>query len=107
MDKKIKNAILMLGLYLLVFGIGFRSGGAYVRMKNRITVERIAMPLPPPEIQKYFIVNNHDYGTYRVTDFALINDLDVIIKMFKNEKLRPLLKKLDIEIYSESGEKLY
>jgi len=105
MDKKVKTTVLLLTLYLLVFSIGFKSGGSYVRMK-RFEVERIELPAPP-KVENFYIVEKCDYGTYKSVAFQEVTDSNAIIKMYMNAKLRPLLKRRDIEIYNETGERIY
>lgn len=108
MGKKTKTAILLLTLYLLVFWIGFKSGGSYIRMK-RFDVEKIALPVLPTDLKAeiFYIVEKYDYGNYRSVVFRDVSGADTIIKMYMNEKLKPLLKLRDIEIYKETGERIY
>lgn len=103
MDKKIKTAILMLVVYLFVFGIGFKSGAAYLRMQRKVQVERILVRDYP----EFYIVENHNYGSYSSVTFEKANKDSLIIDMFMNEKLRPLLKARDIKIYKPTGEQVY
>ena len=103
MDKKTKAAILMLAVYLLVFGVGFKSGAAYLRMQRKVEVEKIFVPDYP----QFYIVEKHDYGTYSNTTFEKGDKNNTIIEIFMNEKLRPLLKLRDLQIYKSTGEKVY
>jgi hypothetical protein len=103
MDKKTKAAILMLGVYLLVFGVGFKSGTAYLRMQRKVQVERIVVPDYP----QFYVVERHDHGSYSSVTFEKANKGDAIIEIFMNEKLRPLLKLRDIKIYKPTGEQVY
>lgn len=103
MDKKTKTAILMLGVYLLVFGVGFKSGAAYLRMQRNVQAERIVVPAYP----QFYIVERHDYGTYSNVTFEKADKNTAIIEIFMNEKLKPLLKLRDIKIYQSSGEQVY
>lgn len=106
MDKKTKNIILFLCAYLLIFWIGFKSGVAYVRMQNKVQVEKIEVPAPQPP-PSYYIVEKYDYGNYSNVSFTEVYDNNPIIKIFMNEKLRPLLKTRNIEIYKMDGERIY
>lgn len=103
MDKKIKIAILLLSVYLIVFWIGFKSGTIYLRMQRKVQVERIVMP----EYPQFYIVEKHDHGTYSDVTFDKANASDPIVEIFMNEKLRPLLKLRDIKIYKSTGEQVY
>lgn len=107
MDKKTKNVILFLCAYLLIFWIGFKSGAAYLRMHNKVQVEKIEIPVPPPPQPMYLIVEKRDYGSYSNVDFTQVWEDNPIIKIFMNEKLRPLLKSRNIEIYRMNGERVY
>lgn len=108
MDKKIKGVILFLGAYLLVFWIGFKSGTIYLRTQNKVQVERIEIPAPPPPVSTlFYLVERRNYGSYSAVNVDEISADSVTMKMFKNEKLRPLLKLRDIEIYDVNGEKIY
>lgn len=103
MDKKIKTAILMLAVYLLVFGVGFKSGAAYLRMQRKVEIERVVVPDYP----QFYVVEKHDRGTYSDVTFEKANAGSPIIEIFMNEKLRPLLKLRDIKIYKQTGEQVY
>lgn len=108
MAKRIKIAVLLLAIYLVVFVIGFKSGAMYFRMK-KVETERIALP---PPFERFFIIErtgDRDDKGYVNASFREANPDDVIIKMFKNEKMRPLLKSGDreIEIYNSTGERIY
>lgn len=109
MAKKIKIAVLMLLAYLIVFGIGFKSGAAYLRMQKKIEVEKIeiAIPYNTPLPDIYYVVEKTNKGGYSEVTFRKVDDHDDLIHMLKNEKLRPLLKLRDLEIYRESGERIY
>lgn len=103
MDKKTKTAILMLGAYLLVFAVGFKSGAAYLRMQRKVQAERIVIPDYP----QFYVVERHNYGSYSNVTFERADKNDAIIEIFMNEKLRPLLKLRDIKIYKSTGEQVY
>lgn len=109
MLKKVKIAVILVGIYLIVFWIGFRAGGMYLRMQNKVQVERIEIPVvePPPAPASFYLVERYNRGSYSSVDVSEISETSTTIKMFKNEKLRPLLKLRDIEIYNDSGEKIY
>lgn len=103
MDKKVKIAIVMVLVYLVVFFIGFKSGSIYTRMKNEIAVEKIVLPDYP----QYFIVETQEYGTSRVVTFNKADKNDVVIEMFMNAKLRHLLEMRDLKIFTSDGEQVY
>ena len=103
MDKKAKIALLILGAYILIFWVGFKSGTTYARMQKKIQFERIEVPAAPC----FYVVERQDYGNYSRVTFDAVGDSNAIIKMFMNEKLRPLLKSRDIQIYKETGERVY
>lgn len=108
MNKKTQAVILFLGAYLLVFWVGFKSGSIYLRMKNKIEVEKIQLPgnIVPPTI--YCIVEKHNYGNFSTVSFQEASRQDTIMKIFFNEKLRHLLKLRDIKIYNQdTGEQVY
>ena len=107
MGKKIKIAILMLGIYLLVFGIGFKSGNMYFRMQKRIQLEKIELPTPATPPPPYYIIEKTNYGSYTVSTFNKATNEEVIILILMNEKLRPLLKLRDLQIYKSTGERIY
>lgn len=106
MDKKVKNVILFLCAYLLVFWIGFKSGAIYVRMRHKVQVEKIEVPAAPTPIS-YYIIEKNNYGSYSSVNYIEAGEDHTMIKMLKNEKLRPLLKVRDIEIYKADGERVY
>ena len=108
MDKKAKALILFFGAYLLVFWIGFKSGTIYLRMQNKLQVEMIDIARPPSSPLTYYIVEKRDFGSYSNVIFQEVGEDDIIMKMFMNEKTRPLLKYRDIKIYNRTtGEQLY
>jgi len=107
MDKKIKIGLLLLGIYMLVFGVGFKVGAMYLRMQNRIRIESIEIPASKQQSDRYFIITRNNYGSYSQTDFVDADEGNVMIKIFKNEALRPLLKSRDMEIYKDTGERIY
>lgn len=113
MDKKIKIGLILLGVYILVFGIGYKSGAMYARMArvnliNEIDkINEMDKASSPPPLPEYFTVTNYNYGSYTATGFECVDDNNVLIKMFKNEKLRPLLKARDMKIYKDTGERIY
>lgn len=107
MDKKTKAIILFLGAYMLVFWIGFKSGTIYLRMKNRVQVEKVVTVVPPAPPQ-FYIVEKRDYGSYSAVTYESGDEgNNTIIQMFMNEKVRPLLKSRNIKIYKSTGEQVY
>lgn len=93
----------MLLVYVLALWIGFRSGEIYNRMKNKVQIEKIAVTsLTQPKI--FFVVEKKDNGD---VEFSKAGEEDVIIKFLYNEKLKPLLKRKDIEIYDSKGARIY
>ncbi len=107
MDKKTKNVVILLCAYLLIFWIGFKSGAAYLRMQNKVQVEMIEIPTPPPPLPMYYVIEKRDYGSYSNVEFTQALEDNPIIKIFMNEKMRPLLKARNIEIYKADGERIY
>ena len=114
MSEKTKRVMMFLAVYILIFWIGFKSGGIYQASKIRITAfntgKTQAATLDLPDVREnreYYIVEKFNYGTYTVVDFTESGKGHVIMKIFFNEKLRPLLKLRDIEIYTDTGDRLY
>lgn len=110
MAKKFKVAVILLAVYLAVFAVGFKSGSIYVRMKKKVDVERVEIPrppAPPPLSDAFYIIERTDFGNYTKVTFERGMKDDVIIDMFLNEKLRPLLKARNLEIYNQEGERVY
>lgn len=112
MRKKIKIAILLIGIYLIVFWIGFKSGGIYLRMHNKIQAEKIEIAMQqeaPPEAPPidFLLVEKINYDKYSTVNFEELHPVSIIMKIFNNEKLRPLLKLRNIEIYKGDGERIY
>jgi len=100
MQKSIKKIAVYVSIYLIVFFIGLRSGEIYYR--------NIANRTPQPiENSSYYLIENYNYGTYKQSVISEIDDSNIIIKLLRDEKLKPLLKKRDIEIYDKNGERLY
>ncbi len=56
MGKKIKIAVIALVVYMLVFSVGFKSGEAYLRMKQPMKFEKIMIPPPSSAPNSYYIV---------------------------------------------------
>ena len=109
MGKKIKTIFLLLSVYLLVFWVGFKSGSIRARMQKRIQVEKVEVAVTPatPRPEVFYVFEKHDYGNYRSETIEEAYSNSPIIKVFMNEKLRHLLKDRDMQIYKESGERLY
>ena len=103
MDKRLKNLVILLLVYGLVFWLGFRSGEIYNRVKKGMQVEKIRIPTE----SSYYAVEEKDFGTYRTVDFYELGDTNVIIKFLFNENLKPLLKLRNIKIYDSKGERIY
>ena len=106
MDKKIRNIVIFSCVYLLIFWIGFKSGAAYLRMQNKIRVEKIEIPEPPPPVF-YYVVEKNNYGSYSNVNIVEVKKDNTLMKIFFNDKLRPLLKTRDIEIYTMDGDRIY
>lgn len=115
MDKARRVVIVCL-VYFLVFWIGLKSGEAYYRMRNKLEADKQRLLSPPapvlPEPVKpgprvYFTVERFDRGNYTTVNFEEISETSPIIKFLSNEKLKPLLKLRDIQIYAETGERVY
>lgn len=107
MGSKIKMAILIFLVYLLVFVVGFKSGTSYLRMQRKIQIEKIEVPAQPPPPPLYIIFEKRDYGAYAHEEITQVYEHDPIIKVLKNEKMRPLLKSRNMQIYTETGDRVY
>jgi len=108
MLKKIKIGILLLVVYLLVYGVGYKSGVAFMRMKHGVRAETIQIMAQPVQPTSYFIVETveTDYGDR--TTFLEVNENDVLIRILNNPLMKHLLKMRRLEIYkSDTGERLY
>lgn len=105
MSKKTRTVILFLIGYTIALLVGFRSGEVYNRMKNRVMVEKVEMPAEPTRVvNRYYAVEISRGNDASYSEFS---ENDVLIKIFNNEKLRPLLKLKNIQIYNKDGERLY
>lgn len=107
MENKKRNIVIFIGAYLLVFWVGFNSGSIYSRMHKTMKFEQVelAKAVTPPAV--YYVLENKDYGNYKAVTFNEIYENDILIKMLKNEKLKPLLKERDMSIYDAEGNKIY
>ena len=108
MDK-IRKVLLLLLVYALIFWIGFRIGEINNRVKRGFQVrDPEAIVVNDSRTQDYYyLVEDMDYGTYKYTNISEVAGNNAIIKFLYNEKLKPLLKKKNLKIYSASGEELY
>lgn len=109
MDKKMTKsikAVMLLGIYILLFWVGFRSGEIYNRMRNKLKIEKVVIHQLPPE-KLYYIVETYYNKGYKETGFEMATDNDVRIKFFLNKKMRPLLRLRDIKIYTQKGDRIY
>ena len=108
MDKKYSRLALMLGVYIFLFWIGFKTGAVHTRMKNRINVETIKIPqIVKPEDKTYYIVERIDAVCHKDAVFTRTDERHPIIRFFLNKKLKPLLKLKDIEIFDDNGDRIY
>ena len=108
MGKKIKTALLLLAVYLLVFWVGFKSGTVFQRMQNKMQVEKVEIATPPNlSARLFYVVEKIDYGSYSRETVEEVNADNPIIRICTNEKLRPLLKSRDVKIYNGDGERVY
>jgi hypothetical protein len=103
MDNKRRQVILFIIAYALVFVVGFRAGEIYNRMKRGYKAEGIVVPVQG----SYYVVEERDYGTYRYTDIFECGTDHVLIKCLLTEKLKPLLKSKNIQIYDMNGDRVY
>ena len=101
MAEKIRKMLMAMAVLALVFWAGYKTGEVLARMKT-VPVERIA-----PAPKRFFIVEKHNVGSYSYVTFEETGEENPTIKFFFNEKLRPLLKLRDIEIYTDKGDKIY
>lgn len=105
MDK-IRKIVLLLGVYLLIFWIGFKVGEAKHRMtsdmeekKERLVQERL--------VQEYYIVEKNNCGNCSSVSFQHANENSSIMRFYLNPKLRSLLKLGDVQIYTPEGKRIY
>ena len=101
--KRMRKVILFMVIYVSIFWIGFKFGEVHVRDTNSVKLREIM----PPKPQLYYVVEKVNFGDYRRTQIETMTDANLIIRLFKNEKLKHLLKLLDVQIYTEKGERLY
>ena len=108
MSEKIRRVIIFFIVYGLIFWIGFKTGVIQNRMKNKVIIEKMLIKQEEvAENPAYYIVEKYNYGTYSQVAFRLETENDLTIKIFLNEKLKPLLKLRDIQIYTTEGEQVY
>ena len=103
MEKKVRNVVLLLALYVLIFIVGFRAGEIYNRMKRGFKAEKVVVPIS----DIYYVVEDRDYGTYRYTDFRECGSGDPLIQFLYNENLKPILGEKKLRIYKSSGDRIY
>jgi len=99
MDK-IRKALLLVLIYLVIFWVGFRSGEIHYRTKKFSASQKIS-------IQDYYIIETFHYGSHTIANFYRANEEDIVIKFLKDENLRPLLKMRDLKIYTPEGKRIY
>ena len=108
MDKKYSRLALMLGVYVILFLIGFKTGAVHTRMKKRIDVETIKIPqIENLQDKAYYIVERIDADCHKDAVFIRTDERHPIIQFFLNEKLKPFLRLKDIEIFDDKGDKIY
>ena len=59
--------------------------------------------IPSSYIKTYYVVEKDDKGVV----FSEVNESYSVIRFYLNEKLRPLLKLRDIQIYDSNGNRIY
>jgi hypothetical protein len=111
MDK-IRKVILLIGIYFLIFWIGFKSGESHFRMVKKMEEQQAKLAIPvtapvPEKIRQFYIVEKRFYGTHSIITFDRVNENHEVIAFFLNRKLRPLLKLRDIKIYTQEGDRIY
>lgn len=110
MDK-LRKAVLFFCIYFLIFWIGLKSGEGYYRMKTNLEEQKARLHVVPAPalipLKSFYIVEKHDHGTYSTVSFSLIDEKDPVMHFLFNEKLRPLLKLRDLQIYTKDGERIY
>ncbi len=103
MAEKIRKFILVFVAVFIVFWIGFKSGVVSSRISNKLRMEAIKIPYR----ETFFIVETVGEGDSKRVTYSGVPESDVIILFYQNEKLRPLLKLRDIQIYKDSGDRIY
>jgi hypothetical protein len=101
--NKTRKTLLFLLIYIIIFWLGFKSGEVHNRIKDPAKLSEIM----PPRPAIFYVVEKIDYGNYSRTQFSLIHPDNIIMHFLKNERLKPLLKLLDLQIYTEEGERIY
>ena len=85
MVERIRRVVIILIVCVCLFWVGFKTGLAYNRTKNKIAVEKIRIemeePAPP---QLYYIVEHFDYGTYKRTEYREEGRAGLIMRLFFN-----------------------
>ena len=104
MAAKAKSVIILLAVYLLIFWVGFRSGEIYNRIKKGFRLERIVVPVEKRDV--FYIVEQRD-STVDFTKCDIADGKNVIMDLYNNEKLRPLLKLKKLQIYDSKGDRIY
>lgn len=104
MAKEVRKIVWLLAVYIIIFWIGFRSGEIYNRIKNKVKIENVVIPVGMPEPRKFYIVETDRLGGI---SFADVDETDVRIKFFLNKNLKPLLKLRNLKIYTVRGERIY
>lgn len=107
MSKETRKIVILLIVYLIALWTGFRSGEIYNRMKNKIKIERVGIPCVKVIPSKLFYIVEKRGDADKDIVYTEIPETDIIMKLYFNEKLRPLLKSRNIQIYTKNGERLY
>ena len=100
-----KKIIVFLLFYVLTLLVGFRLGETHNRIKNRVKVEKIQIPVKEEEL--YYIVEERNADGESFFTFDKVADTNIHLCFLFNEKLKPLLKLKKIQIYNKKGEQIY
>ncbi|MFA6078630.1 MAG: hypothetical protein WC779_02670 [Candidatus Omnitrophota bacterium] len=104
MAEKIRKLAIVLAAIFLVFWVGFKSGVASGRITNKLKMEAIKIPYLE---EMYFLVDITGEGASRNVTYRIVPESDIVMMLFRNPKLRELLKMRDMQIYTYAGDRIY
>jgi len=99
-QKNIKKIIVYFFIYIIVFIVGLRAGEIYYRVTEARKTGLIFLPKTP---KVYYLINNYSYGAV----LSEATEDSLVFKLINDKKLKPILEKMDFEIYDENGKKVY
>ena len=99
MAKRMRSAFLLVAACVLVFWMAFRSGEIHGRVKKNI------IKIEPPVV--YYVVETLGSGDEKHAYFAVVDESHPIIRFYRNDATRDLLKKGAVEIYLADGKRIY